>query len=108
MAERDPRQSECTICEAGVLQCAHFGDLTLWLTDNSDDACPPIPGHYSSEELKVLGPARPVICTKRACPDHLVMWANESNAATFPTLAEAHAQFDRRAELLRLGAVDVA
>ena len=99
MAERDPCQ-ECG-CVEGILACVHFGELRLWLHDNSDAASPPVPGHYSATEWWVIGPERPLVCPEDSCGGHLVM--NGATAGRFSSLPEAQADFARRAELLRLG-----
>ena len=103
MAERDPRLSECSSCPRGAIECVHFGGLTLWLADNSTEGSPEFPGHYSSNVFTVMGPLRPHICTKIACPDHLVMNQEAANCVSYSALPEARTELARRAELLRLG-----
>ena len=103
MPEREPRLSECTRCDTGVVECAHFGDLTLWLYDNRPRPGQSAgPGHRVSNEWIVAGPLRPEACLKASCPGHLVMPVGPSRSENFAELRYAQAEFLRRAELLRL------
>ena len=85
MPERDPRQSECSSCKSGstrLIACAHFDGQVVCLWDYGDSiplACGPSPEpHLAASDCK-------------------------GNFEVCRSMREGQADFDRRAELLRLG-----
>ena len=104
LAGLEARQSECTICPAWVVRCAHFDGLVLLLADNAasnhDAYCQPAP-------FSVCGPlAEP---QWDECPNCQADVGFDIDPATADaaflsdSLPAAEAEFERRAEALRLG-----
>ena len=84
MPERDPRQSECSSCHSGpasLIACVHFDGQVVCLWDYGD--------------------TEPVACGPSPEP-HLAASDCRSNHKVCGSMHEARAEFDRRAELLRL------